>query len=125
LGFSKQDRDTNVRRIGFITRLLSRNGVVAIAAVISPYRAVRDEVRQAHEAPFIEAFIDCPIDTLVQRDPKGLYARAMQGQLPDMSGISVPYEPPLAPDVHVKTGQQTVEESRAMIVHCLERRGLI
>src|SRR5206468_503294 len=103
LGFSKQDRDTNVRRIGFVTRLLSRNGIVAIAAAISPYRAIRDEVRRAHEAPFVEVFVDCPLDALIRRDTKGLYAKAIHGELANMSGISVPYEPPPAPEIHVRT----------------------
>src|SRR6266487_5089510 len=74
LGFSKEDRDTNIRRIGYVARLLSRNGVVAVAAAISPYREVRDEVRRAHEATFVETFVDCSLDELVRRDRKGLYA---------------------------------------------------
>src|ERR1700757_2070412 len=94
LGFSKEDRDTNIRRIGYVARLLSRNGVVVIAAAISPYREVREEVRRAHESPFVEAFVDCSIDELVRRDAKGLYAKALRGELPNFTGISDPYEPP-------------------------------
>src|SRR4029079_1601186 len=92
LGFSKDDRDENVRRIGFVARLLSRNGAVAIAAAISPYRELRDEVRREHESPFVEVCVDCPLDVLVKRDPKGLYAKALQGQIPNFSGVSDPYE---------------------------------
>src|SRR2546427_1527597 len=81
LGFSKEDRDTNIRRIGYVARLLSRNGVVVIAAAISPYREERDEVRRSHEATFIEAFVDCSLDELVRRGKKGLYAIALRGEL--------------------------------------------
>jgi len=125
LGFSKEDRDTNIRRIGYVARLLSRNGVVVITAAISPYREVRDEVRRSHEAPFVEAFVDCSIDELVRRDAKGLYAKALRGELPNFTGVSDPYEPPPTPDVHVKSDRETVAESRAKIVGWLEQRGLI
>ena len=80
LGFSKEDRDENIRRIGFVARLLSRNGAVAVAAAISPYQALRDEIRREHDAPFIEIFVDCPLDALVKRDPKGLYAKALSSR---------------------------------------------
>ena len=83
LGFSKEDRDENIRRIGFVARLLSRNGAVAIAAAISPYRELRDEVRREHEAPFVEIFVSCPLDVLIKRDPKGLYAKALRGRDPE------------------------------------------
>jgi adenylylsulfate kinase len=125
LGFSKEDRDTNIRRIGYVARLLSRNGVVVITAAISPYREVRDEVRRSHEAPFVEAFVDCSIDELVRRDAKGLYAKALRGELPNFTGVSDPYEPPPTPDIHVKSDRETVAESRAKIVGWLEQRGLI
>ena len=125
LGFSKEDRDTNIRRIGYVARLLSRNGVVAITAAISPYREVRDEVRQTHDAPFVEVFVDCSLDELVRRDRKGLYAKALQGQIPNFSGVSDPYEPPVAPEITVHTGEETVEASRDAILRWLERRGLI
>jgi adenylylsulfate kinase len=125
LGFSKEDRDTNIRRIGYVARLLSRNGVVVITAAISPYREVRDEVRRSHEAPFVEAFVDCSIDELVRRDAKGLYAKALRGELPNFTGVSDPYEPPPTPDIHVKSDRETVAESRARIVGWLEQRGLI
>lgn len=125
LGFSKEDRDTNIRRIGYVARLLSRNGVVAVTAAISPYRAVRDEVRRLHEAPFIETFVDCGIEELVRRDSKGLYAKALRGELANFTGISDPYEPPLAPEIHVRTDRETVAESRATILGWLERQGLL
>lgn len=125
LGFSKEDRDENIRRIGFVARLLSRSGAVAIAAAISPYRDVRDEVRREHEAPFIEVFVDCPLDVLIKRDPKGLYAKALRGQIQNFSGISDPYESPLAPDITVHTDSESVDASRDVILRWLDTRKLI
>jgi adenylyl-sulfate kinase len=125
LGFSREDRDENVRRIGFVTRLLARNGVVAIAAAISPYRATRHEVRSAHEAPFIEVFVDCSLDEIERRDTRGLYARARRGEVTEVSGVSAPYEPPLAPELHVKTDVETIDESRDAILTWLESRDLV
>jgi adenylyl-sulfate kinase len=125
LGFSKHDRDENVRRIGFVARLLARNGVIAIAAVVSPYRGTRDEIRREHEGPFVEVFVDCPLDELIRRDPKGLYARALRGELPNFTGVCDPYEQPLAPDVHVKTNTESVNESLSRVMASLARRGLV
>ncbi len=125
LGFSKEDRNENVRRIGFVARLLSRSGSVAIAAAISPYRDVRDEVRGEHDAPFVEIFVECPLDALVKRDPKGLYAKALRGEIANFSGVSDPYEPPLAPEITVHTGHETADASRDVILRWLEGRGLI
>jgi adenylylsulfate kinase len=125
LGFSRQDRDANVRRIGYVARLLSRHGVVAIAAAISPYRDTRDEVRREHEGAFVEVFVDCSLDLLVQRDRKGLYARALRGELQNMTGVSDPYEPPLAAQVTVHTDHEQVDESLAKILAFLEQRSLI
>jgi adenylyl-sulfate kinase len=125
LGFSKEDRDTNIRRIGYVARLLSRNGVVAITAAISPYRSVRDEVRNLHEARFVEIFVDCSIDELVRRDRKGLYAKAMAGELAHFTGISDPYEPPSSPDITVHTDRESVEKSLQIILDWLERERLI
>jgi adenylyl-sulfate kinase len=125
LGFSKADRDENIRRIGFVARLLSRNGAVAIAAAISPYREVRDEVRRDHDAPFVEIFVDCPIDTLVKRDPKGLYAKALRGEIAQFSGVSDPYEPPLTPEITVHTDRESVDASRDAVLRYLESRKLI
>ncbi len=125
LGFSKEDRDENIRRIGFVARLLSRSGAVAIAAAISPYRELRDEIRREHDAPFVEIFVDCPIEALVKRDPKGLYAKALRGEIQNFSGISDPYEPPLAPEITVHSDRETVEQSRDVILRWLEARKLI
>ena len=128
LGFSKEDRDTNIRRIGYVCRLLSRNGVGALSAAISPYRAVRDEVRQAIEqdgAEFIEVFVKCPIAVLAERDVKGLYKKALAGEIKGFTGISDPYEEPLAPDVVVETDQESVESSTGKIIGELERRQLV
>jgi adenylyl-sulfate kinase len=128
LGFSKEDRDTNIRRIGYVARLLARNGVGVIAAAISPYRAVRDEVRgwvEGDGVAFIEVFVDCPLEELTRRDVKGLYARALRGEIPNFTGVSDPYEPPPRPEVAVRTDQQGVETSLARIVAALEARGLL
>ena len=125
LGFSKEDRDTNIRRIGYVARLLSRNGVVAITAAISPYSEVRDEVRRVHEARFVEIFVDCSIDELVKRDKKGLYAKALRGEIKNFTGVSDPYEAPASPDIHVHTDRERVEESLERIVGWLEQQRLI
>ena len=125
LGFSREDRNENIRRIGFVARLLSRNGTVVIAAAISPYRELRDEVRREHEAPFVEIFVDCPLETLVKRDPKGLYAKALQGKIQNFSGVSDPYEPPFAPDITVRTDRESVADSRDVILRWLDTRHLI
>ena len=119
LGFSKEDRDTNVRRIGFVARLLARNAVVVLVAAISPYRQSRDDVRRSVEddgIQFIEAFVRCPIDTLVERDVKGLYVRALAGQIANFTGISDPYEEPLLPDVVVDSSVESIEQSAAKIL---------
>ena len=110
LGFSKEDRDTNIRRIGFVSKLLTRNGVTAIVAAISPYRDVRDEVR-ADIGDFVEVYVDCPLDELVKRDVKGLYAKAIKGEIANFTGVSDPYEEPLDPEVVTATHQESVEES--------------
>jgi len=122
LGFSKADRDANVRRIGFVARLLSRNGVVAIAAAISPYRAIREELRQTHDAPFIEIFVDCPLDELMRRDTKGLYAKAIRGEIEHFTGVSDPYEPPTAPDLIIHTARESTTQSIARLLKLLEDR---
>ena len=125
LGFSKADRDENIRRIGFVARLLSRNGAIAIAAAISPYREIRDEVRRDHDAPFVEIFVDCPIDMLVKRDPKGLYAKALRGEIQQFSGISDPYEPPLNPEITLHTDRENIATSRDLVLRWLEAQKLI
>ena len=128
LGFSKEDRDTNIRRIGYVSRLLSRNGVGVITAAISPYRAIRDEVRRSIEADgavFIEVYVKCPIQVLAERDVKGLYKKALAGEIKEFTGVSDPYEEPLAPEVVVSTDQETVEQSAHKIFRALARRGLL
>lgn len=124
LGFSKEDRDENIRRIGFVCQLLSRNGVAAIVAAISPYREIRNEVRSKTEN-FVEVYVECPIETLVERDVKGLYKKALAGKIQNFTGVSDPYEPPLNPDVVVKTNQQTPEQSAATILAKLEALGYL
>src|SRR6185503_3401254 len=109
LGFSKEDRDTNIRRIGFVAELLAKNGVIAITAAISPYRDVRDEVRQKvtrHGAGFCEVYVHCPIEVLAERDVKGLYKKALAGEIKNFTGVSDPYEPPTAPEVQVDSSKE-------------------
>src|SRR5690348_8504660 len=124
LGFSKEDRDTNIRRIGYVCRLLARNGVIAIAAAISPYREVRDEVRRQHDR-FFEAYVECPLETLVERDVKGLYKKALAGELKGFTGVSDPYEPPFNPELTVITSGEKPEESLTRLINSLEERGFI
>jgi adenylyl-sulfate kinase len=124
LGFSKEDRDENIRRIGFVCALLSRNGVVAIAAAISPYREAREEVRRAI-GDFIEVYVSCPLDVLVARDPKGLYRKALAGELPHFTGVSDPYEAPLHPDVEIDSSHGTPEDNVDRIWKVLAQRGWV
>ena len=124
LGFSKEDRDENVRRIGFVCQLLSRNGVAAIAAFISPYREIRDEVR-ARIGRFVEVYVECPLETLIERDVKGLYKMALAGEIANFTGVSDPYEPPVNPEVVVRTGDETPEHSVATIMARLEGLGYV
>ena len=124
LGFSKEDRDENIRRIGFVCELLSRNGVISIAAAISPYRAIRDEVR-SKISNFIEVFVECPLEVLTERDVKGLYKKALAGEIQHFTGISDPYEAPLSPDVTVNSATESVEESLEKIWTALEGMGLV
>ena len=124
LGFSKEERDINIRRIGFVCELLSRNGVIAIAAAISPYRTVRDEVR-SRIANFVEVYVECPVEVLAERDVKGLYKKALAGEIPQFTGITDPYEPPLSPEVTVNSSKEAPEESVARIWATLENLGLV
>ena len=109
LGFSREDRETNIRRVGWVCELLNRHGVVAIAALVSPLRHARDEVRQRVPS-FVEVYVRCPLETCVQRDVKGLYASALRGETPAFTGVSDPYEEPLHPEVVVDTHTRTVDE---------------
>lgn len=125
LGFSKHDRDVHVRRIGHVARLLSRNGVVSIVAAISPYRDVRCEIRREHETRFVEVFVSCPMDELLRRDPKGLYAKAAAGQIENFTGISDTYEPPLFAELTIWTHLETPPDSVGRIVMWLRAQKLI
>lgn len=124
LGYSRADRDTNVRRIGFVCKLLGRNGVVAIAALISPYREARDELRASMDN-FVEVFVKCPVDVLVKRDVKGMYCKALKGEIHGFTGISDPYEEPLSPEITVETDRERAEESLERILVQLERLGYL
>jgi adenylylsulfate kinase len=125
LGFSKEDRDTNIRRIGFVANLLARNGVVAITAAISPYREIRNEIRTRAQAPFVEVYVRCPIDVLEERDTKGLYKKARAGIIKNFTGISDPYEEPESPEVTVDSSSETIEQSAEKILVYLRKRGLV
>jgi sulfate adenylyltransferase len=128
LGFSKEDRDTNIRRIGYVARLLARHGVGVVTAAISPYAATRQEVRAAVEAegiPFLEVYVHAPLETLVARDVKGLYRKALAGEIPHFTGVSDPYEAPEAPDVTVHSDRDSVEEGAERVLAALRERGLV
>ncbi|MGI9032737.1 MAG: adenylyl-sulfate kinase [Acidimicrobiales bacterium] len=122
LGFSKEDRDENVRRTGFVASLLAHHGVVVVAAMVSPYRRTRDEVRARHDGHFFEVHVSTPVEVCAARDVKGLYARQRAGRLSGLTGVDDPYEPPLEPDVVVPTEAQTVEESVEAVWRALEAR---
>lgn len=124
LGFSREDRDTNIRRIGFVCNLLTRNGVVAIAAAISPYKSVRDENRR-EIGRFVEVYCECPLEVLEARDVKGLYAKARSGAIQQFTGVSDPYEPPDLAEVVVHTADEPVERSTCRILRTLELMGYI
>lgn len=128
LGFSKEDRDTNIRRIGFVCDLLSRNGVIAISAAISPYEAIRQECRElveSHDAAFVEVYCKCSLDELVRRDVKGLYKKALSGEIQNFTGVSDPYEEPTHPEIVVESDREAVDVSFQRILSYLEERGLI
>ena len=125
LGFSKADRDTNIRRIGWVCEVLSRNGVVAVAAAISPYREIRDEVR-GKVGRFVEVYMECPVPVLAERDVKGLYKKALAGEIKNFTGVDDPYEPPLNPEVICHTdGRETPEQSAAKVIRKLEELSYI
>jgi len=123
LGFSRQDRDTNIARIGYVAGKLAKHGVAVLVAAISPYRAARDQVR-AQVDQFIEVHVAAPVATCAQRDPKGLYAKALAGQLKHFTGVSDPYEPPLAPELVLHTETQSVEESVGQVLGWLQAHQL-
>lgn len=124
LGFSKEDRDENIRRVTFVAELLSKNGVATLVSFISPYREARDNARKRCKN-FVEVYVKCAKEVLIERDPKGLYKKALAGEIKNFTGISDPYEEPLNPEVVVETDRETVEESLAKVVSYLEERNLI
>lgn len=125
LGFSKEDRDTNIRRIGYVANLLSRNGAVAITAAISPYSSVRDEIREKCQANFVEVFVKADLAVVEERDTKGLYKKARAGIIKNFTGISDPYEEPTNAEVVVNTGEESIEESAQKVLDYLSGQGLV
>jgi adenylylsulfate kinase len=125
LGFSKEDRDTNIRRIAFVADLLSRNGVPVITAAISPYRELRDEARETMGDRFIEVFVKASVEVCAERDVKGLYEKAFKGEIKEFTGVSDPYEPPLSPELTLDTEHDSAEEDAAKVLSLLEERQLI
>jgi adenylylsulfate kinase len=124
LGFSKEDRDTNIRRIGFVADLLTRNGVIVIVSAISPYRAIREEVRQKI-GNFVEIFVNAPLTVCEDRDVKGLYKKARSGEIKMFTGISDPYEPPNNPEIECRTDLEELEESVNKVFTSLEKLGYL
>jgi adenylylsulfate kinase len=122
LGFSKKDRDENIRRVTFVTKLLSRNGVAVLTSFISPYREMRDRAR-AECTNFVEIYVKCPVDVCAQRDVKGMYQKALRGEIKEFTGVSDPYEEPLRPEILVETDKETVDESVATVLRRLAELG--
>jgi adenylylsulfate kinase len=125
LGYTKQDRDRHIRRLGFIANLLSRHGVIVIVAAISPYRSIRAEVRSMVSSEFLEVYINCPIEVCEQRDVKGLYQAAKAGEIKNFTGIDAPYEHPLDPEITCYTDRESGSESTFKILAALANRGLL
>lgn len=124
LGYTREDRIENIKRIGFVCELLSRNGVVAIVAAIAPYREARDQMRAGIQN-FVEVYVKCPLDVLIARDDKGLYKKALAGEIPHFTGVSDPYEEPLHPEVMIDSSTEGPEEAAAKVWVALERIGLV
>ena len=124
LGFTKEDRDRNIERVTFVAKLLSRNGVAVLCSFISPYRSVREKVR-AETTNFVEVYVEVPLEEAIRRDVKGLYQKAIHGEIPNFTGISDPYEEPLQPEIRVPTHLESVEESVGRILAYLENEGYI
>jgi adenylylsulfate kinase len=125
LGFSREDRDTNVLRIGFVADLLTRNGVGVIVSAISPYKEARDQVRRNIGEDFIEIFVSCPVEVCAERDVKGLYKKAFAGEIGAFTGVSDPYEPPAAPELTLKTNEEEPLESARKVIAKLEELGYL
>jgi adenylyl-sulfate kinase len=124
LGFSPKDRETNVLRVGYICSLLNKHGINTIVALISPFNATRDKLRQSLDN-FIEIYVDCPIEECIKRDTKGLYHRALSGQIPEFTGISSPYEAPLNPNIVLKTNEEDINKSVEKVLQYLHHIQLI
>jgi adenylylsulfate kinase len=127
LGFSREDRDTNVQRIGLVAEVLARNGVKVLVPVIAPYADSREAVRKRHEAsgtPYVEVYVATPVEVCSERDVKGLYARRAAGQLIGLTGVDDPYEEPESPDLRIETQNQTVQESVGSVYALLSGKGL-
>lgn len=124
LGFSREDREENVRRVGFVCSLLNRHGVAVVASLIAPYRNVREENRRLLPN-YVEVFVDCPLEVCAERDVKGLYRKAKDGEIPPMTGMGDPYEPPENPDVTCHTDRESPAESAARVTAYLRERGFL
>ncbi len=125
LGFSREDRDTNILRIGFVAELLTRNGVGVIVSAISPFKEAREEVRRNIGEDFIEVFVDAPLEVCAERDVKGLYKKAFAGEIGQFTGVSDPYEPPAAPELHIKTDEEEPQESARRVIAKLDELGYL
>lgn len=128
LGFSAEDRKENIRRIGEVSKLFADAGIIVLSSFISPYRADRDLVRELHAAadlPFIEVFVDCPLDEAEKRDPKGLYKKARAGEIKNFTGIDDPYEAPAAPELHLHSERMSLDEEVQVLLDDLTRRGIL
>ncbi len=130
LGFTREDRDENVRRVGFVAAEIGRHGGMTVCALVSPYRSTRDEVRElvnaaAGERSFVEVFVDTPLEVVIERDVKGLYAATERGEVERMTGVADPYEPPVKPELRLETVGRSVEENAAAVIRYLEAEGLL
>jgi adenylylsulfate kinase len=125
LGFSREDRDTNVLRIGFVANLLTRNGVGVIVSAVSPFKEVREQVRRNIGEDFIEIYVDAPLEVCAERDVKGLYKKAFSGEIEQFTGVSDPYEPPSSPELHIKTDEEEPNESAGRALAKLEEFGYL
>ena len=125
LTFSREDRNINVLRIGFVANLLTRNGVGVIVSAISPYKEARDEIRRDIGEDFLEVFVDAPLEVCAERDVKGLYKKAFAGEIPEFTGVSDPYEPPVAPELHIKTDEEEPQDSARRVIGKLEELGYL
>ena len=124
LGFSKEDREEHIRRMGYVAKLLSRNGVIAVCAAVSPYRETRDEVRR-NTTRFVEIHVECPVSVAEQRDTDGWYARARRGEVEEFTGVNAPYEPPISPEVHIQSDRESVDEAAVKVMTRLEELHVI